>query len=85
MRRAAILALILSATPVLPLQLDLPQTARQTAERDSALAQVALPVAPYGANGLQAVRIEGPVQRSAYRVASQGLTPLQLLAPLRAQ
>ena len=85
MRRAVILALILSATPVLPLQLDLPQTARQTAERDSALAQVALPVAPYGADGLDAVRIEGPVQRRAYRVASQGLTPLQLLAPLRTQ
>ena len=85
MRRATILALMLSATPVLPLQLDLPQTARQTAERDSALAQVALPVAPYGADGLDAVRIEGPVQRRAYRVASQGLTPLQLLAPLRTQ
>lgn len=85
MLRAAIIALALVAPPVLALQLDLPQTARQTAARDSALGQVSVPVAPYSDAGLKTVPIEGPVQRRAYRVASQGLTPLQLLAPLRAQ
>ena len=65
--------------------MDLPAGARQTAARDSALAQVAVPVAPFTDTALQTVPIEGPVQRSAYRVPSQGLTPLQLLTPLRAQ
>lgn len=85
MLRAAILVMALIAPPVVALQLELPQTARQTAARDSALGQVAVPIAPYASEGLEAASFEGPVQRRAYRLASPGLTPLQILAPLRAQ
>ncbi len=85
MLRLATLALALLAPPVLALQLDLPQAARQTAARDSALGQVTVPVAPYTASGLETVAFEGPVQHRTYRLASPGLTPLQFLAPLRAQ
>ncbi|WP_415922201.1 OmpA family protein [Tateyamaria sp. SN6-1] len=76
---------MLATAPVQALQLDLPATARLTAQRDSALSQIAMPVAPFGAGGLPTTVIEGPVQRRAYRVSSPGLTPLQILAPLRAQ
>ncbi|WP_299685400.1 OmpA family protein [uncultured Tateyamaria sp.] len=86
MLRTAIRALtLLAATQGLALELELPPGARQTASRDSALAQVAVPVAPFGDQGLETATFEGPVQRSTYRVPSQALTPLQLLAPLREQ
>lgn len=67
------------------LQLDLPSTARQTAARDSALDRVDLPLGPYADGALDTRPVEGPVVRRSYRIPSPGLTPLQLLAPLRAQ
>ena len=85
MHRAMILATALLALAGAAYAFTVPETARQTAARDSALAQVSVPVAPYSANGLDVLRIEGPVNRRAYRIATQGLTPLQLLAPLRDQ
>lgn len=78
-------ALLLSALPVAALQLDLPQNARQTAARDSALDQVLIPLTPFHDGTLETRQIEGDVKRRAYRLASSGLTPLQILAPLRQQ
>lgn len=83
--RSAIFILALSATSAGALALDLPSNARETAARDSALESVGLPTGPYEADRLPSDVIEGAVQRRAYRLPTQGLTPLQMLAPLRAQ
>lgn len=86
MGRGVALALcLIIAVPAQALQLDLPQTARQTATRDSALEQVAVPTAPFADATLPTMTVEGPVRRSAYRIAAPGLTPLQILGPLRDQ
>ena len=73
------------AWPLYALDLSLPTTARETASRDSALDQQPLPIAPYADGILPARILEGPVTRRAYRIASSGLTPLQILTPLRTQ
>ncbi|WP_299744667.1 OmpA family protein [uncultured Tateyamaria sp.] len=75
----------LLAGPALALQLELPSNARQTAARDSVLDRVSVATAPYADGQVAAERIDGPVQRRSYRIPSPGLTPLQILAPLRAQ
>lgn len=82
----SIAALLLCAgTAAQALPFALPNNARQTAARDSALDQVSIPVAPFADGVLQTEAAEGPVTRRAYRIPSPGLTPLQILAPLRAQ
>lgn len=85
--RSGIVAMVLccAAWPSHALDLVLPANARETAQRDSALDQQAVPVGPFADATLPAVMIEGPVSRRAYRIASSGLTPLQILAPMRAQ
>lgn len=83
--RWMVLALCLLAWPVHAFQLELPRNARQTAARDSALDQVRIPVGPFVDGALSTRQIEGEVRRRAYRLISPGLTPLQILAPLRQQ
>ncbi|APX13913.1 OmpA family protein [Tateyamaria omphalii] len=73
------------AGPALALQLELPSNARQTAARDSVLDRVEIATGPFANGAVRAETIDGPVQRRSYRVTSPGLTPLQILAPLRAQ
>ncbi|WP_299651597.1 OmpA family protein [uncultured Tateyamaria sp.] len=73
------------AGPALALQLELPSNARQTAARDTILDRVSVATAPFADGTVAAERIDGPVKRRSYRVPSPGLTPLQLLAPLRDQ
>lgn len=73
------------ALPAQALDLTVPPNARLTASRDSALDQESIPVGPF-ANGVLPVRtLEASVTRRAYRIPASGLTPLQILAPLRAQ
>ncbi len=84
-RALGILFCLLLAAPGHALQLELPRNARQTAARDSALEQVSVPIAPFAEGSLRTELIEGPVQRRAYQINAAGLTPLQILAPLRAQ
>lgn len=71
--------------PLLALDLTLPGNARETASRDSQLDQEAIPTAAFGNGELPVRIIEGAVTRRAYRIPSSGLTPLQILAPLRQQ
>ena len=78
-------ALCLLAGPVHALQLELPLNARQTAARDSALDQIRVPVGPFANATLETVQVEGAVTRRAYRLDLPGVTPLQILAPLRQQ
>jgi len=84
--RYALAALLVTLCgPAAALQFTLPGNARQTASRDSTLELVSVAVGPYANGALPTRQAEGPVLRRAYRVPSPGLTPLQILAPLRAQ
>ncbi|WP_299718233.1 OmpA family protein [uncultured Tateyamaria sp.] len=71
--------------PATALQLTLPTNARATAARDSTLELVSIAVGPFADGALPTRQVEGAVLRRAYRLPSPGLTPLQILAPLRAQ
>ncbi|WP_436398261.1 OmpA family protein [Roseobacter sp. S98] len=64
---------------------ELPLGARQTVARDSELDSFDAPVGRY-ANGQQPfVTIEGAITRRAWRIGQEGLTPLQIIVPLREQ
>lgn len=78
-------ALCCAGWPLHALDLSLPASARETASRDSVLDQVAVPVAPFADGALPMRSVQGPVARRAFRIPSSGLTPLQILAPLREQ
>lgn len=85
MRGWALALALALAGPASAQQLELPANARQTAARDSALDRVSIATAPFAEGQVAADRIDGPVKRRSYRIPSPGLTPLQILAPLRAQ
>lgn len=65
--------------PVLPL------SARLTAERASIADSFEAPVAGFDGNGVPSVSVEGAIQRRSWRIDTDGLTPLQVLLPLRQQ
>lgn len=81
---SALLTVGLTA-PGRALDLQLPVGAELTAERPSELDSFAAPVAPFDGAGVPAVTLEGAVTRRAWRISSPGLTPLQIIVPLRAQ
>ncbi|MDF1726519.1 MAG: OmpA family protein [Sulfitobacter sp.] len=84
MIRAGLLWLVL-ATPVAALDLQLPANARQTVERNTDPDVYAAPTAPFDGQTVPTRSVEGEVRRAAWRIASPGLTPLQVLRPLRTQ
>jgi OOP family OmpA-OmpF porin len=81
----ATIALCLLAGPLQALELALPATARQTAERNTAPDVYVAPVAPFNGSMVPTLSMEGEVERTAWRLNSPGLTPLQVIRPLRRQ
>ncbi|MEM6303759.1 MAG: OmpA family protein [Pseudomonadota bacterium] len=81
----AVLACLLMAQPLAALELALPATASQTAERNTGPDIYRAPLAPFVGQGVPVLAIEGDVRRSAWRIGSPGITPLQVMRPLRAQ
>jgi OOP family OmpA-OmpF porin len=79
---AFVLALCGAAEAV---ELELPATARQLVTRDTPLDRYLAPVGPFAEGALPTQMVEGAVARSAWRIDVAGLTPLQLIAPLRDQ
>lgn len=81
------LGLAIGWAPVsgLALDLELPATAQLTAERVTELGSFDVPVAAFGSSGLPVETLEGRIDRKAWRIAAQSMTPLQVLAPLRDQ
>ena len=73
------------AAPLAAVDLTLPTGAVQTASRDRALAQEPVPTGAFAEGAIPTRVFEGPVSQRAFRIQSAGLTPLQILAPLRAQ
>ncbi|MEM6938516.1 MAG: OmpA family protein [Pseudomonadota bacterium] len=85
MIRALALAMSVLAWPAVAFEPRLPQTARLTVERNTGPDLYAAPVGAFGAAGVPTRDIEGSVSRRAWRIASPGLTPLQVMRPLREQ
>ena len=83
--RAIALAVLLWNGPVLALDLVLPSGARITVERDTVLDSFEAPVDVFADGRVPVITVEGAVQRTAWRIDSTGLTPLQVMAPLRQQ
>lgn len=82
---AVTLALTGLAAPLAALELELPSSATLTLERASPVDSFDLPVAPFDGASVPARSMEGRVLRRSWRISSPGLTPLQVITPLRAQ
>ena len=65
--------------------LQLPATARQVVARDTIQDRYPAPIGRFADGQVPNVLVEGAVNRSAWRIDVAGLTPLQLIAPLRSQ
>lgn len=81
----AVLAWFLMAAPVVALELSLPSTARQTVARNTAPDRYAAPIGVHVNGETPQLIIEGDVRRAAWRFDAPGLTPLQVMRPLRDQ
>lgn len=64
-------------------ELTLPASARQTAGQDLGVTSYALPISPFDGVDIPSRIFEGYVSRQAWRIEGGGVTPLQLLLPLR--
>lgn len=73
------------ALPALAVELDLPGNPTQTVERISPLDSYGAPIGPFANAVVPSRLIEGRIDRRAWRLSGQGLTTLQILAPMRAQ
>lgn len=83
--RCAALMVWLLTSPASALQVELPSGARLTAERASTLDIFDAPIAPFDGVTVPSLSLEGQIERRSWRITSDGLTPLQVIAPLRTQ
>lgn len=86
------MACLAGATALSPLAaaaqvLDLPASATQTDVKVEPLSSYRLPIGPWDdtAGKIQSIWAEGEVTQQAWHMQGEGLTTLQILAPLRAQ
>lgn len=80
--RIVFLAAFCAATAAL--SLELPGNARITAERLARKGSYLVPVGAFDGQTIPSVRMEGAVKRQGWQVPGSGLTPLQILEPIRA-
>ena len=84
--RAAALAVTLTvALPASGFELTLPGPAETTASRIEPLTTFRLPVGPFAAGALPTRQTEGALEQTAWKIATPGLSTLELIAPLRDQ
>ena len=81
----ALLLCFLCGLPIVAsaIELTLPASARQTAGQDLGVSSYALPTAAFDGVEIPSRVFEGFVTRQAWRLEGGGVTPLQLLQPLR--
>ena len=84
-RAAACLAALAAPLSAVAADLSLPANADETAREASAPDSHRLALAPFANGALPVETVEGAVTRTAWRIRAQGITTLQLLAPLRDQ
>lgn len=85
MIRAILVFFFVSAAPVAALDITLPATARQTVARNTSPDVYSAPSGVFQNGAVPTFIIEGEVRRAAWRLESPGLTPLQIMRPLRQQ
>jgi OOP family OmpA-OmpF porin len=85
MIRAGLAFLLILAGPAGAVEFNLPATARQTVVRDTGPDIYDAPVGVFENGKVAMVTLEGSVQRAAWRLDSPGLTPFQVMRPLREQ
>lgn len=88
--QAGLVALLLAGLPTpgrcdAGLPLDLPAPFEVTASRRDPMTSLQMPVGPYDGAKTATATAEGPLEQTAWRTGTPGLSTLQLLAPLRAQ
>jgi OOP family OmpA-OmpF porin len=84
-RHAIVLSLLVWAPPAQAIELALPATARQTAERNTGPDRYNAPVGVFRDESVRTIAVEGDVRRGAWRLDQPGLTAFQVMRPLRAQ
>lgn len=67
------------------LDFALPATATQTVERNTSPDTYDAPIGVFADGGVPTTTVEGSVARAAWRISTPGLTPFQVIRPLRAQ
>lgn len=65
--------------------LAFPAAAETTASRIESMTSFRLPVGPFAAGTMATTLTEGPLEQSAFRIASNGQSTLELMQPLRDQ
>jgi outer membrane protein OmpA-like peptidoglycan-associated protein len=85
MMRALSALVFMLAGAAQAVELQLPATARQVSARDTVQDRFFAPTGPFADGAVPTVMIEGDIVRSAWRIDVAGLTPLQLVTPLRVQ
>ncbi|SFE33098.1 OmpA family protein [Roseivivax sediminis] len=82
-RASAALWLLLLAGPAAALDLPLPSGAQVTFDATEEGAAYHLPTGRWSGEALPTRRIDGTIDRTAWRIAARDLTPLQILDPIR--
>lgn len=82
-RSACLFVAVLAASGAAAL--DLPTGARMVAERLSPADRYHTPIGRFFEDHIPMLAIDGAVKRQAWQIPGEALTPMQLLAPLRAQ
>ena len=85
MIRAVSALFLIFAGPALAADLQLPASARQTTQNTSEPDRFTAPLGAFQNGEMPTVTLEGTVRRAAWKIASPGLTPLQIIRPLRDQ
>lgn len=85
MIRAGGLIWLMMALPAVALELELPPSARLTVERNTAPDRYTAPIGVFSDGAVPGLVVEGDVRRAAWRLDTSGLTPLQIIRPLRDQ
>lgn len=83
--RAALVAGLAFASPLAALELALTPNARLTVERNTAPDSYSAPVGVFADGKVPELVVEGQIDRSVWRIEAPGLTPLQVMRPLRDQ
>lgn len=81
----AVLGALVLSSPVSALELDLPGPAEVSAERVEAFGSLRLPTGPFAGGVLPTQLVEGALSQTAFRLAGQNLSTLEVLQGLRVQ
>lgn len=84
-RRIATVLALLSPVPAVGQGLNLPSAAVLAGERAATFAEISLPNGAFQNGSVPVEKVEGNVTLQAWHLRSEGLTTLQILAPLRDQ